>query len=124
MLPGPPSTSSTNTPGSRGVRYATLFSTGSGALHVSRNRPPIPARPRRWLSASIQPLFDCTHDSDWSCTAAVIRCPSRLLADAVTGSISPPPGRLIRVRPVSGMKFSPSGPSSIIGCNARQVLSV
>ena len=67
----------------------------------------MPARLRRWLSASHQPLFERTHDSDWSCTAAVIRCPNRDRAEAVTGSIRPPPGRLILVSPVSGMNERP-----------------
>jgi hypothetical protein len=68
------------------------------------------------------PPFAASHDSVWSCTLKWMRCPSRETADAVTGSIRPPPGRLIRVRPVSG-KMLPSGPSSIIGCSARHTLS-
>lgn len=75
------------------------------------------------MSDNAHPPLDLSHDSVWSCTANVMRWPRRLRAEAVTGSINPPPGRLMRVRPVSGTSAEKS-PNSIMGNSARQMLSV
>jgi hypothetical protein len=53
----------------------------------------------------------------------VTRWPSRVFAADVTGSMRPPPGRLMRVRPVSEMS-APKSPRSIIGTSADQMLPV
>jgi hypothetical protein len=69
------SASSNNVPGAllSNVRCATEPSTGSNAFVVSKNRPLMPARLRRWLSASCNPPLVCTHECVSSCTTNVMR---------------------------------------------------
>jgi hypothetical protein len=78
---------------------------------------------RRCVSATSRPPLRFVHNSGWSWTAKVMRCPSRVPALLVTGSIFPPRGRLMRVTPVSGISTC-SAPRVIIGTSALQTLSV
>ena len=94
-----------------------------GRRVVSIERPDMPPRLRRIVSASFWPPVDGVHECVSSITANVIRAPRRDRACDVTGSIRPPFGRLMRVWPVSGMSAAMS-PSSIIGTSARHTLSV
>src|SRR5574343_1334967 len=102
--------------------WATEFSDGSHAFDVNTARPPIPARPRYWVSATFTILFCGVHNPTSSCGHAVTRCPSRDCADDVTASIRPPPGNRMNSSPVLGITSS-NGPSSIIGRNAPYTLS-
>src|SRR5690606_14499838 len=71
------------------VVCATEPSLGSQPFVVSIDRPPIPARPRRCVSATRRSLFAVVHSPVSSWLANVIGLPSRDIADEVTVSMRP-----------------------------------
>jgi hypothetical protein len=104
-------------------RCATDCSDGSQAFVDNAARPPMPASPRYWVSATFVILFCAVHSPTSSCATNVTRWPSRDVAELVTTSIRPPPGRRMNSSPVFGIT-SASGPYSIIGRRAPKMLSV
>src|SRR5690606_9607755 len=103
------------------VRCAVDCSAGSHAFVVSTARPLIPARPRRWVSATRTILLLTVYNPVSSCSANVIGLPNRAVAELVTTSMRPSLGSRTNSSPMR--TWSASGPYRSIACNGRYTLS-